>query len=164
MTVLGDVGIELLGCRAEALVVGLRIEGDSTVRDEQRARLQEVTVGPLGRRVTRHDPDAAAVAHHARAARRVDRGQRLVADTAAGGPHLAERAIRVAHEEATDHGLLDRGRPADDVQALRSREEHHAHARPLDRMAHGVHRGGLAVVEGLAPEPVLDHTTTTGRW
>jgi hypothetical protein len=71
-------------------------------------------------------------------------------------PELAERPVRVAEEEAADHGFLDAGPPAPDVQSLGPREVHDPGTRGAARVANRVQRRHLAVGEGVPPEQVLD--------
>src|SRR5262245_21294112 len=98
-----DVRVELLGARAEALVVGLRIEGHRAVGHEQRTGLDEIAADAVGDVLPREDPDPIAVAHHARAALRIRRRRRLMDDRTALYPDLAERSVRIADEEPADN-------------------------------------------------------------
>jgi hypothetical protein len=77
-----------------------------------------------------------------------------VAGETARDPQLAERAVGVADEEPGDDRLADAAATAPDVEALRAREEQDPDSRAAERVADGVQRGPLAVLEPSARECV----------
>ena len=91
----GDVGVELVRARGEALVVAAG-QRARAVAHEQRAGLEQVAgrrgrqVGPAG------DRDAVRAGVHARAQRVPRRVERHVVDRLAGDPQLAERRVAAA--------------------------------------------------------------------
>ena len=130
-----DVGVELPGAGGEALAV--------LAVDDERPPL---TAGPAW---TRSPPGRRASAGAARAGRRRRRGRG--APAAHGGrsararpgrrrPNLAERPVRVAHEEAGHDRLGMAVRGAPEVEPLRLREADDAHPRRAARMADEVDR------------------------
>ena len=99
----GDVGVELRRAGGEALAI-LAVDQRAPVADEQRAGLDEVAgrVG-AGARPRGREPDVAVDVHAgARAAPRRGDGS---CSTRAVQPHLAQRPVRVAQEEAGDDRL-----------------------------------------------------------
>ena len=80
----------------------------------------------------------------------------LVLDDGALDPHLAQRPVRVAHEEARDHrlGVAVGGAPV--VEPRRLAEVQHAHARGAERMADEVDRRLLAVGAAESQQLVID--------
>jgi hypothetical protein len=104
----------------------------------------------------RHEVGLVPGDHHAGPRRRVGGYDRLARDRAATDPELAERPVRVPHEEPADDRLVDVVRRAPDVEPFRLGEVGGADAGGRTRVAHGIDRGRVAVGERLPPEEVLD--------
>jgi hypothetical protein len=73
-----DVRVELRRSGGETLAVGVRIEHDPAVRDQQRAGLEQVALRVGGHVGAGCESHAVAVGDHARAALPVRRRNRLV--------------------------------------------------------------------------------------
>ncbi len=112
----------------EALVVGVAVERDLPVRDEQRARLQQVALGALRRAIARDDVDDAVRAHDTATAPGVLRGRRLVTALAAVDQTSPSGAVGIAHEEAADERLRNAGGPAPASRRC-GRGKHHTRRR-----------------------------------
>jgi hypothetical protein len=163
VTSVRDVGIELTRAGGEPLAVLGVVEDDRAVADEQGAGVHEVA-GRLREGVLPGgDADGSVLDDDAAAAGGIRREDRLVRDEAARDPELAERAVRVAHEEAADDRLVHLVLGTPDVEALRAWEVHDPDAGGRARMPHRVQGRHVPVGELVPPQQVFDPVPRHGR-
>src|SRR4051812_258469 len=148
----GDIGVELRRAAGEALPV-LAVDQRASLADQQRARLDEVSArGGVEFAPGREPNRPVDVETPPPCAPR--RGDRLVRDGRAADPHLAERSVRIAHEEPRHDRLRMALGRAPMIQPGRLGEADHGQARARERMTYEVH-GGLVAVPGTESQQLV---------
>jgi hypothetical protein len=151
-----DVGVELARAGGETLAVRVAAEHDRAVANEQRTGVHEVAGRLRGRVLPCGDANCSTLDDYATAAGGIRREDRLVGNRPARDPELAERAVRVAHEEAADDRLVHLVLRTPDVEPLGAGEMHDPDPGGGARMPDRVQGRHAPVGELVPPEQVLD--------